>query len=350
MAIGPEGISLAELAERLGGQAEGNPSLRITGATGLHDAAAGNLVRVEHPRYLADAEACLAAALLTDLRIGPLRKPAIRVAQVRLAFAHALELFAPVEDAPDGIHETAVVASDAALGPGCAVGPYAVIGRKARIGARTVVHAHAVVGESVEIGEDSVIFPQVVLYSRTLVGARVRIHSGSVIGADGYGYEWNGQRHQKIPQIGRVRIGDDVEIGANTAIDRATTGETVIGPGTKVDNLVQVAHNVKTGAHCLIVSQVGIAGSTTLGNGVVLAGQAGVKDHVHLGDGVQAAGKSGVWGDQPAGARVSGHPARPHREEIRIQAALGQLPELLKRVAELERKLREKDAGESEPG
>jgi UDP-3-O-[3-hydroxymyristoyl] glucosamine N-acyltransferase len=343
MAIGPEGISLAELAERLGGQVEGSPAVRVTGAAGLQDAAAGSLVRVEHPRYLAEAEASAASAILTDLRIGPLQKPAIRVAKVRLAFAQALELFAPDEDTPDGIHETAVIASDAELGQGCAVGPYAVIGRKARIGARAVVHAHAVIGEGVEIGEDSVIFPQVVVYSRTLVGARVRIHSGSVIGADGFGYEWSGQGHRKIPQIGRVRIGDDVEIGANTAIDRATTGETVIGPGTKVDNLVQVAHNVRTGAHCLIVSQVGIAGSTTLGNGVVLAGQAGVKDHVHLGDGVQAAGKSGVWGDQPAGARVSGHPARPHREEIRIQAALGQLPELLKRVAELERRLKDAD-------
>jgi UDP-3-O-[3-hydroxymyristoyl] glucosamine N-acyltransferase len=341
MAIGPEGISLAELAERLGGQAEGSPSLRITGAAGLQDAHPGCLVRVEHPRYLEAAEASPAAALLTDLRIGPLQKPAIRVKQVRLAFAQALGLFAPEEDRPDGIHPTAVVASDAELGPGCAVGPYAVIGRRARLGARSVVHAHAVIGEGTEIGEDSVIFPQVVLYSRTIVGARAKIHSGSVIGADGFGYEWNGRGHQKIPQIGRVRIGDDVEIGANATIDRATTGETVIGPGTKVDNLVQVAHNVRTGAHCLIVSQVGIAGSTTLGNGVVLAGQAGVKDHVHLGDGVQAAGKSGVWGDQPAGARVSGHPARPHREEIRIQGALGQLPELLKRVAELERRLAE---------
>jgi len=341
MAIGPEGIALAELAEELGGLVEGNPTVRVTGVTGLQDAVHGGMVRVEHPRYLAEAEASPAAALLTDLRIGPVQKPTIRVAKVRLAFARALELFAPTEDAPDGIHETAVIASDAELAPGCAVGPYAVIGRKARVGARAVVHAHAVVGEGVEIGEDSVIYPQVVLYSRTVVGARVRIHSGSVIGADGFGYEWNGQGHQKIPQIGRVRIGDDVEIGANTAIDRATTGETVIGPGTKVDNLVQVAHNVRTGAHCLIVSQVGIAGSTTLGSGVVLAGQAGVKDHVHLGDGVQAAGKSGVWGDQPAGARVSGHPARPHREEIRIQAALGQLPELLKRVAELERRLKD---------
>jgi UDP-3-O-[3-hydroxymyristoyl] glucosamine N-acyltransferase len=332
-------MALGELAELLGGTVDGDPTVRIMGAAGLSDAIAGTIVRVEHPRYLADAEASAATALLTDLRTGPLSKPAIRVSQVKLAFIRCLQVFAPAEVRLEGVHPSAVVAPDAVLDASCAVGALAVIGRRARVGAGVVIHPHVVVGDDVEIGPDTELFPGVVLYSRTKLGARVRIHSGTVIGADGFGYEWNGQQHVKVPQIGAVRICDDVELGSNTTIDRATTGETVIGPGTKIDNQVQIAHNVRTGAHCLIVSQAGVAGSTTLGNGVVLAGQSGVKDHIRIGDGVQAAGKSGIWGDQPAGMRVSGHPARPHREEVRIQAALTQLPELLKRVAELERRL-----------
>lgn len=339
MRIGTQGVTLGELAELLAGEVEGDLNVRVTAVADLKGAAPGSIVRVEHPRYLDEAEAGDAAAILTDPRIGPLTKPAIRVAQVRNAYIRCLELFAPDEGAPEGIHPTAVVAPDAVLEPGCAIGAYAVVGRGARIGARTVLYPHAVVGDQVQIGPDCVIFPHVSIYARSILGARVRIHSGAVIGADGYGYEWDGTRHRKVPQIGRVRICDDVEIGANTTIDRATAGETIIGPGTKIDNQVQVAHNVRTGAHCLLVSQVGIAGSVELGNGVVLAGQAGVKDHVKIGDGTQIAGRAGVWGDLPAGSRVSGHPARPHREEIRLQAAFAQLPALLKRVAELEKRL-----------
>jgi len=196
-----------------------------------------------------------------------------------------------------------------------------------------------VLGDEVEIGAGSVVYPHAVLYAGTVTGARVRIHAGAVIGGDGFGYVWSGEGHQKIPQNGRVRIEDDVEIGANTTIDRATTGETVIGPGTKIDNLVQVAHNVRTGAHCVMAAQVGIAGSATLGSGVVLGGKAGLKDHISVGDGVIAGAQAGLWGDVEPGQFVSGHPARPHREHVRIEAALGKLPELLRRVRELERRL-----------
>lgn len=350
MRIGPEGVTLGELAELLGGEVTGDGSLRINAVAGLKGASPGSIVRVEHPRYLAEAEAGAASAILTDDRIGPLGKPAIRVPQVRHAYIRCLELFAPSEGAPEGIHPTAVIGEGAELSDGCAVGAYAVVGRRARVGAGAVLFPHVVVGDEVEIGPGCVLFPHVSLYARTVLGARVRIHSGAVIGADGYGYEWDGTRHRKVPQIGHVRIGDDVEIGANTTIDRATAGETVIGPGTKIDNLVQIAHNVQTGAHCLLVSQVGVAGSAELGNGVVMAGQAGAKDHVTIADGAQIAARAGVWGDLPAGSRVSGHPARPHREEIRIQAALTQLPALLKRVAELECKLREQDGEAETPG
>ena len=271
-----------------------------------------------------------------------MEKPCIRISGVRGAFARCLELFAPREEAPPGVHETAIVGPGVTLGSGCSVMAYAVIGRGARLGDGVVVHPHAVVGEDAELGAESIIYSHAVLYPRTVTGARVRVHAGAVIGADGYGYEWNGERHQKIPQVGRVRLGDDVEVGANTTIDRATTGETVVGAGTKIDNLVQIGHNVTTGQHCLIVSQVGIAGSVTLGNGVVMGGQSGSADHLTIADGARIAARGGVWGDVPAGAVYGGHPARPQRDEVRIQAAMRRLPELLRRVKELERLLEEK--------
>jgi UDP-3-O-[3-hydroxymyristoyl] glucosamine N-acyltransferase len=336
---GTTGLTLAEIAAAVGGTVDGDAETRIYGVSGLQDATEGSLVRVEQPRYLEKAVRGPAAALLARPDLGPLPKPSVRVEQVRLAFARCLELFTPAEARPEGIHPTAVVADGAELAEGCAVGPYAVVGAGARIGARVVLHAHVVVGEEVEIGDDSVIYPHAVIYARSVLGRRVRVHSGTVIGADGFGYEWSGERHQKIPQNGRVRLGDEVEVGANVTIDRATTGETVIGPGTKIDNLVQVGHNVRTGAHCLLISQAGIAGSASLGNGVVLAGQVGVKDHVTIGDGVQVAGRGGVWGDVPPGTVYSGNPARPHREELRVQAALHRLPELLARVRALEARL-----------
>jgi UDP-3-O-[3-hydroxymyristoyl] glucosamine N-acyltransferase len=202
-----------------------------------------------------------------------------------------------------------------------------------------VLHTHVAIEEQCDVGEGSELFARVVLYPGSRIGARVRIHAGAVIGADGYGYEWDGKQHRKVPHVGGVRIEDDVEIGANTTIDRGQTADTVIGAGTKIDNLVQIGHNVRTGVHCILVSQVGIAGSTRLGNGVVLAGQVGVNPHVYIKDGAVVAGQSGVWGDIEPGSRVSGNPARSHREEIRTRAALAKLPELIKRVQQLEERL-----------
>jgi UDP-3-O-[3-hydroxymyristoyl] glucosamine N-acyltransferase len=335
------GIAIGELAPLLGGTVEGDPETRVYGVGGLDDAGDGVIVRVEAERYLEKAVASPAAALLIDRALPAAGKPAIRVAKVRLAFAKCLALFSPDVPPPPGVHPAAIVPPTAEVGEGCSIGAFAVVGERARLGRGVILHPHAVVGTDAEVGDGSEIFPHAVLYARTVVGRRVRIHAGAVIGADGYGFEWAGDHHERIPQIGRVRLGDDVEVGANTTIDRATTGETVIGPGTKIDNLVQIGHNTRTGAHCLIIAQVGIAGSCTLGNGVVMAGQSGMKDHVHLGDGLQVAARSGIWGDHDGPGVISGHPARPHREEVRIQAALGRLPELLKRVKELEKRLAE---------
>lgn len=329
-------LTLEELSEQLDGEiVGGNGSVCIRGVAGLEDAAPETLVRVEQPRYLEKALASDCSALLIGPDLEVAGKPAIRVPNVRAAFVRCLELFAPDESLAPGIHPTAVIGEGCRIDPSAGIGPYAVLGAGVSVAAGVTIHAHVVVGEGSVLGEGSIVFPNVTLYPRTFLGKRVKIHAGTVIGGDGFGFEWFGDHHHKVPQIGRVRLEDDVEVGANTTIDRATTGETVIGRGTKIDNLVQVAHNVRTGAHCLIISQVGIAGSAVLGNGVVLGGQAGVKDHVTIPDGVMAAGRTGVWGSPAPGSKISGNPDRPHREEVRIQASLGKVPELVKRVAKL---------------
>ena len=336
MSAAADGLTLAELAAALGGTVEGDPALRIHGVAGLEDAAPGTIVRVDGARYLKPALESPASALLVEESLTGAEKPCVRVRQLRIAYIRALELFAPVEHVPPGVHPSAVVDGSAEIAEGCAIGAGAVIGPRVRLAGGVVLHPCVVLMEDVEVGPDCVLYPHAVLYPRTVLGARVRIHAGAVLGADGFGYEWTGEQHLKRPHNGRVRVGDDVEIGANSAIDRATTGETVIGPGTKIDNLVQIGHNVRMGAHCVMVSQSGLAGSVTAGNGVVVAGQSGAKDNVRLGDGVVLVARAAAWGDLPEKGLYSGSPARPHSEEKRIQAAMRQLPELLKRVRELE--------------
>jgi UDP-3-O-[3-hydroxymyristoyl] glucosamine N-acyltransferase len=220
-----------------------------------------------------------------------------------------------------------------------AVGPFACVGRNAHIGGGTVIHNGASIGDDVTIGQDCQIFPNVVIRERITIGNRVIIHAGSILGTDGFGYRWNGTEHVKIPQIGTVVIEDDVEIGSGTCIDRAKFGATRIGRGTKIDNLVQIGHNVQTGPHCIIVGQCGIAGSARLGAGVVLGGQSAVKDHIVIGDGAMAAACSGILADVKPGEIVSGAPAFPHRQSLREQGALRELPELRVTVRKLEKEL-----------
>ena len=235
-----------------------------------------------------------------------------------------------------GVHPTAVLGRGVRLGEGCEIGPYAVLEPGSTVGDRCRVGAHVVVGQGAEIGDDCVLHPHVVLYPGARIGSRVILHAGARIGVDGFGYAWVDGAHRKVPQVGGCIVEDDVEIGANTTLDRGSIGDTRVGAGTKLDNLVHLAHNVRLGPHCAAAALVGIAGSTRLGAGVFLGGQAGVIGHLSLGDGVKVTAKSGVFRDVPAGETVAGTPARPNREFLRTRATLERLPKLVERVRLLE--------------
>ena len=269
----------------------------------------------------------------------PASKTLIRVPNARIAFAKVLPLFFPEPVLPAGIHPSAILAATAEVDPTAHIGPYCVVGEKVRIGPRSVLQGSNHIGANCQLGEDVNLFPNVTLYPNTEIGKRVRIHSGTVVGSDGFGYVLDNGIHRKVPQIGNVIICDDVEIGANVTIDRGALGPTIIGKGTKIDNLVQIAHNVTIGEHCIIVSQAGIAGSTKLGNYVILGGQVGLAGHLKIGNRVSVAAQSGVMNNIPDGEKWIWTPAQPDRQAKRQMIALQQLPELFRRVKELEKQL-----------
>jgi UDP-3-O-[3-hydroxymyristoyl] glucosamine N-acyltransferase len=314
-------------------------ALPITGIALLPEAGPGDLSVVGTDAYARQAPASKAAAFVVARRVKlppGFDRPALLVDDADLAMAGILQLFAPpVPRPPAGIDPAARVAASARLGDGAAVGFNAYVGERVRLGSRTVLHPGVYVGDDTVIGEDCVLFPNVVVRERIRLGNRVIIHAGSMVGSDGFGYRWDGKRHAKIPQIGTVVIEDDVEIGSCVCVDRAKLGATTLGRGTKIDNLVQVAHNVRTGPHCIVVGQAGMAGSVTLGTGVVLGGQVAVRDHVSMSDGSMAAGKAGVADDVPPGQVVSGMPAIPHRQSLREMAALRRLPDLVVQVRKM---------------
>jgi UDP-3-O-[3-hydroxymyristoyl] glucosamine N-acyltransferase len=337
-------MRLADLAQRAGAEFTGPGDLEITEVTDLDRAHPRALVMVADVRRVPAADASAAAALLVGTNAPSTTKPALRARNLRAAFARALAALAPAAAPPGGVHPTAVVAADAHLAADATVGACAVIEAAVHIGPRTVVGAGAVVGARASIGADCLLHPRVVLYPGTVIGDRVILHSGAVIGSDGFGYAADEGVHLKIPHRGRVVVEDDVEIGANTTVDRATLGETRIGRGAKIDNLVQIGHNVTIGPGALIVAQTGISGSATVGEGAVLAGQAGVRDHVTIGARAVVIGQSGVTKDVPPGATVSGYPARDHREQLRRDAAVARLPDVLAHL----RAARRRDAPDSE--
>ena len=345
--------SLAELASWIGGTVEGDGSVRIRGLATLEEAGPGELSFYGNPRYRKELGTTRASAVLL-----PPGEPVhradvswIRVPSPHLAFARLLTAFHPGPRPAPGVHPRAEVHPSARVDPSATVMALAVVEAAAVVGARSVLWPGSYVGEGSRLGEDCVLQPGAVVRERCLLGDRVLLQPGVVVGSDGFGFAFDpaGPAHVKVPQVGTVRIEDDVEVGAGSCIDRATTGETVIGRGTKIDILVQIAHNVRVGPLSIVCAQVGISGSTEIGAGVVLAGQVGIVGHVQVGDGARIAAQSGVPHDVRAGATIAGYPAVDHALWLRQSAALKQLPELLREVRELRARVAALESRKDEP-
>ncbi len=345
-------FTLAELAARVGGEVVGDGSQVVEGIAPLEDAGAHEVSFFSNKKYRKAFEASRAGAVVVEPDVEvPAGRTVLRARNAYLAFAKISTLFHPPREPSPEIAPEAVVHPSARVHPSAQVMPLASIGPGAEIGPRTIVYPGVQVCEGARVGEDCLLYPNVVVRERCVLGNRVVLQPGCVIGADGFGFafdpdgEGHGPRHFKVPQIGIVVVEDDVEIGANACIDRATLGATRVGRGTKIDNLVQIAHNVELGPLCLIVSQVGIAGSTKLGMGVVAAGQVGIVGHLSIGDGVKIGAQSGIMNDIAPGETVAGYPAQPHIEWLRTQASLRHLSDLRKEVKELRRELDRLRAG-----
>jgi len=336
--------TLTELATAAGGSVRGPGDLLVGGVNTLVDAGNDQITWASQNRYRDALEKSRAAAVVVPVEFGPTPMPAILCPDPELGILRILELFAPPVPAPPlGRDASAHITDDAEIGADSAIGPNVVVGAGARIGSRTVLHANVFVGDESVIGDDCVLWPGVIVRERCTLGNRIIIHSNAVIGTDGFGYHYAQGGHQKIPQIGTVQIEDDVEIGAGTCIDRAKLGATVIGAGSKIDNLVQIGHNVQIGPQCIVAGQAGLSGSVRLGSGVLVGGQAGFSEQQTVGDGAQVGGGAAVVNDIPAGASVMGFPARDSRVVMRENVLVRRLPELattlkdlIKRVEQLE--------------
>jgi UDP-3-O-[3-hydroxymyristoyl] glucosamine N-acyltransferase len=315
-------VPISEIVAFTGGRYSGPADRMIDGVAPLSGAGEAQLSFLSNPKYAAQIASTQAAAIFVSDDLAGDDDRFIRVANPYYAMASVVAKYFDRRPMPIGISPLASIASTSTLGANVAIGPFSTIADDVVLGDGVVIFPNVSIQAGTTIGEGTIIYPQVSIYDRSVIGRRCIIHSGVVIGADGYGFATEGGRHHKIPQIGIVRIGDDVEIGAGSTIDRAALGETIIGDGTKIDDLVMIAHNVKVGRHCLLVAQVGIAGSTELGDNVVVAGQSGFAGHLKIGSGVQVAAKSAVLDDVPDGAKVMGIPAIPFREFARREATL----------------------------
>jgi UDP-3-O-[3-hydroxymyristoyl] glucosamine N-acyltransferase len=331
-------LTAAGVAELVGGNLVGDGSAGIRGIAPLDRATRSDLSFLGAPKYATAFATTQAGVVLVapELAEAAGDVPArVIVAKPMEALLSLLPRFHREPTAPVGVHPSAVIGARVRLGANVSVGPYAVLGDDVKLGAGTVIGAHCAINAGVEIGEASLLYPSVTVYSGSRIGNRVTLHAGARIGSDGFGYVQQGGAHLKIPHVGRCLIEDDVEIGANTTIDRGSIDDTVVGAGTKVDNLVQIAHNVRIGRACLIMAQVGIAGSVRVEDGAMLLGQVGVSGHHTIGKRAVVAAQAGVFGDIPAGETWSGYPARPHKEALRAQAALFKLPSLWRRIERL---------------
>ncbi|MBU1998392.1 MAG: UDP-3-O-(3-hydroxymyristoyl)glucosamine N-acyltransferase [Candidatus Omnitrophica bacterium] len=334
--------NLKEIAELLGGELVGDPDIKIRGISGIDEAKEGELTFLANPKYLGFLDKTKASAIITSREINISSKPIIRTDNPSLAFVKAVTLFSVVETVTlREISPKAFIANNVSLGKGVAVGPGAVIEEKSVIGDNTVIYSGVFIGKNVKIGNNCLIYSNVSIRENILISNNVIIHSNAVIGSDGFGFVTVEGLHHKIPQVGTVVIEDDVEIGAGVCIDRARLDKTIIGKGTKVDNLVHIAHNVSIGKNCLIVAQVGISGSAKIGDNVILAGQAALVGHITVGDNCVVMARSGVNKSIPANTTVWGTPAKPVSIARRISACMQNLPKLFTNVAELKKKIEE---------
>ena len=332
--------TLKELAELVKGAIKGDPSVEIEGVAPIESAGKRDIAYIRSRRYLSMLEKSEASAMIVPFDVASDQKNLLCVENPQLAFAKVLALFHPRSYKPTGVDTRSCISASAKLGKDVSIGPFVCIGDQVRVGDRVVIGSGVFVGANTTIGDDCFIHANVSIYEGTSIGNRAILHSGVVVGSDGFGYVRDGDAHFKIPQVGGVTIEDDVEIGANSTVDRATLGQTVIKRGVKIDNLVQVAHNVTIGENSILVAQVGIAGSSRVGRNVVLAGQVGVADHVEIGDNVMVGAQSGVSQDIPPNEFRIGTPAIPHREFLKAVLLFPKLPEIKRILEELQRRLK----------
>lgn len=332
--------TVKELAQILGGTVVGDENREISDVKGLAEAGSDDISFAVEPytEYLPQVHA---GAVITEKEYPAGNNTLVLVENPRLAFSKLLELFHPRQSVEQGIHSTAVVDESAKIGENTAVMAYSVIGKNVRIGAGSVVYPYVFIGDNVTIGANAAIYPGAVIMENTVMGDNAVIRAHAVIGGEGFGFATKDGKHTRIPQIGNVTIGDDVEIGACTTIDNGTLGSTKVGRGTKIDNLVHLGHNVEIGEDCFVIAQTGIAGSTKVGNHVTFAGQTGCTGHITIGDNVTFAGKSGIVGNVASNTINAGFPARPHIEWSRTQVYIKKLPDLAKTVKALEKRIAE---------
>ncbi len=334
--------TLKEIALFVEGELVGDEVIKIKGLAGIEEAGPGELTFLANPKYKSFLDKTKASAVIVGQDIKKSKVPVIRCKNPRFAFCKAMELFFPIQKAyPEKIDKTAVLGKDVKIGKGVYIGPLVVVEDNVELKEKVIIMAGSFIGHNSIIKENSIIYPNVTIREEVTIGKSVIIHSGTVVGADGFGYAFESGAYYKIPQVGKIQIGDFVEIGANVCIDRATLGTTKIGKGTKIDNLVQIGHNVKVGENTIIVSQVGISGSTQIGNNVVIAGQAGFVGHIKIGDRVIVGAQSGISKDIPPDTMVFGYPARELRKAKKIEACISNLPQWVKRITKLEKKIKE---------
>lgn len=342
-------IPLKKIATHINGTLIGDENVKIGGIASIKDAQEGEITFLAHPRYKSYLRDCRASAIIVgrDFPVNTLKNINILVTDhPSMAYISTLQLFIKPRKRKAGSSKLALVSKQSNIAKDVSIAPYVFIDKKAVVKSGVTIYPFVFIGENVFIDEGSIIYPQVTVYDNVTIGKNVIVHSGAVIGSDGFGYMWDGEKHAKIPHIGGVIIEDNVEIGANVTIDRAELGKTIIKKGTKIDNLVQIAHNVSIGENSIIVSQVGISGSATIGKNVVLAGQTGVADHVTVGDNVMAGGRAGITGDVPPNSLISGTPHMPHKEWLRQSIYLKKLPLLFEKMKKIEKKLHLEDGND----